>query len=145
MKIIETEVHISASPERVWDVLTDFEKFPEWNPFIRTVEGKVRVGARLTVRIATPSGKEMTFKPTVKSATEEKEFSWLGHFLFPGLFDGEHIFIIKSSEAGCVLLQQEKFGGLLVPLMWKSLGQDTRAGFEQMNQALKERAEKSGI
>ncbi len=83
----------------------------------------------------------MVFKPTVKSIVANKEFSWLGRFLFPGIFDGEHIFIIKPTESGCLLIQKEKFSGLLVPLLWSGLDKDTRAGFELMNKALKIRAE----
>ena len=32
---IEAEVLIHASPEATWAVLTDFDSYPEWNPFIR--------------------------------------------------------------------------------------------------------------
>ena len=39
------------------------------------------------------------------------------------------------------LTHSECFRGLLVPMLWKGLDTDTRAGFEQLNQALKARAE----
>ena len=42
-------------------------------------------------------------------------------------------------------VQREEFRGLLVPLFSRSLDTDTRRGFEAMNQALKERAEASGL
>lgn len=35
MKELFTEIEIKATPESVWQLLTDFEKYPEWNPFIR--------------------------------------------------------------------------------------------------------------
>ena len=145
MKVIETEIPISASPERVWAILTDLEKFSEWNPFITNIKGQSKVGERLTVHISPPNGKEMVFRPTVTSSIENKEFSWLGHFLLPGVFDGEHIFKIEPSESGSLLIQKENFSGLLVPLFWGSLNKNTRAGFEKMNQALKERVEDEGI
>ncbi|MFQ5793715.1 MAG: SRPBCC family protein [Candidatus Bipolaricaulia bacterium] len=46
MKEIQTEVEIDASAERVWQLLTDFAAFPEWNPFIRRASGKVKTGTR---------------------------------------------------------------------------------------------------
>ncbi len=95
----------------------------------------------MEVCISPPNGKEMIFRTTVKAVIENSEFSWLGRFIFPGIFDGRHIFTITKNENGCLLIQKEKFSGLLVPLMWNSLEKGTREGFELMNNALKQRAE----
>jgi Polyketide cyclase / dehydrase and lipid transport len=38
-KEIVTEIEINAAPSRVWQVLTDFEKYPIWNPFIKKITG----------------------------------------------------------------------------------------------------------
>ena len=141
MKFLKTEIKINASPERVWSILTDLEKYAEWNPFIKKAKGTVRAEQRLEVLISPPNGKEMLFKPVVKSVIENSEFIWLGRFLFPGIFDGEHIFNLESLDGQTLLVQKENFRGILVPMMWNSLDTDTRAGFELMNKALKERAE----
>ena len=44
---IRAETVIAAPPEAVWRVLTDFAAYPDWNPFIRSIEGKPWVGTRL--------------------------------------------------------------------------------------------------
>ena len=49
MRVLETEIHITASPERVWSVLMDFDRYPDWNPFIRRARGRVEVGEKLEV------------------------------------------------------------------------------------------------
>jgi len=68
--------------------------------------------------------------------------SWLGHLIIPGLFDGEHIFQIEPLGSGRVRFRQrEIFSGILVPLLKNSLETDTRRGFNEMNQKLKELAE----
>jgi hypothetical protein len=59
---------IDASPEDVWQVLTDFDAYPEWNPFIRSIQGNPEVGSRLSVRIEPPGAREMSFRPTVRAA-----------------------------------------------------------------------------
>jgi hypothetical protein len=60
----------------------------------------------------------------------------------PGLFDGEHIFEIEELERDRVLfIQREVFKGLLVPLLARSLDRDTQRGFEEMNRAVREKAE----
>ncbi len=145
MKELRTEIEINATAERVWQVLTDFASFPEWNPFIRRASGEARPGARLEVFIQPTGANGMTFRPTVLRAEQNRELRWLGRLLIPGLFDGEHIFTIESlGENQVRFVQQEKFRGLLVPLMARGLDRDTRRGFEEMNQAIKERAEQAG-
>ena len=142
MKEIHTEIEINAPAEKVWRVLTDFAAYPDWNPFVRRVEGEVRVGARLHVYIQPAGGKGMSFRPTVLVADHNRELRWLGHLWLPGLFDGEHSFSIEPLAEGHVrFVQRERFGGLLVPLLSKMLDGDTRRGFEEMNRALKLRAE----
>lgn len=125
--------------------LDKIRKYGEWNPFITKANGKVTKGEQLEVCISPPDGKKMTFKPTVKSAFENCEFSWLGRFLLPGIFDECHIFTITKNDEGCLFLQKEEFSGMLVPLVWGSVEKKTRTGFELMNNALKERAESENI
>jgi uncharacterized protein YndB with AHSA1/START domain len=43
-KSIKTEIVINASKEKVWHVLTDFKRYPQWNPFITSVEGELVKG-----------------------------------------------------------------------------------------------------
>ena len=60
----------------------------------------------------------------------------------PGLFDGEHVFTIEAlGENRVRFMQREIFTGVLVPLFARSLDTDTLRGFNEMNQALKGRAE----
>ena len=36
-KMVYTEIRINASIDKVWNVFTEFEKYPEWNPFIKSL------------------------------------------------------------------------------------------------------------
>jgi len=142
MKELHTEIEIDAPAERVWRLLTDFASYPRWNPFIRTISGRPIPGERLEVRLEPPGGRRMTFKPEVLEAEPERTLRWLGHLMVPGLFDGEHSFTIEPlAEDRVRFVQREAFKGLLVPLFARGLEANTRRGFEQMNGALKERAE----
>ena len=146
MKEIHTEIGIDASAEKVWQVLTEFADFPQWNPFVRSIEGELTTGSQLTVRLEPTGGKGMTFKPTVLKAEPAQELRWIGHLMFPGIFDGEHHFIIEAQDDKRVrLVQGERFTGILVPLMAAmGLFKNTQQGFEAMNRALKARAEEEG-
>ena len=143
MKQIFSEIEIDASAERVWKVLTDLSALPDWNPFIRSVEGNLNVGERLKVYIKASKGMGMSFKPTVLRAEPNRELRWIGRLLMPGLMDGEHSFVIEPLEGDHVrFVQSESFTGVLVPLM-SAMGvfKNAHIGFEEMNQALKRQAE----
>jgi hypothetical protein len=143
VKSLETEITIRGTPEQVWSVLTDFAKYPEWNPFVREASGEAKIGSRLTVRIEPPGGRPMTFRPIVREAVPGRELRWLGHLFIPGLFDGEHAFRLEPAGAGLTRFRQsEQFRGILVPLFPRAMYDRTRRGFEAMNRALKEQVEK---
>ncbi len=142
-KEIKTEITIDTTPERVWEVLTAFEKYPSWNPFIKSLEGEVKVGEKIVVRLEPPGAKGMTFKPKVLAFDQNKMFKWMGHLFFPGLFDGEHRFeLIDNGNGTTTFIQAEKFKGILVRMFSKMLDGSTLNGFKTMNLKLKEAAEK---
>lgn len=120
----------------MWDVLVDFPRYPEWNPFIVANAGEAVPGARLEVRLQPPGGRALTFRPRVVVATPAHELRWLGRILVPGLFDGEHSFVIEPRGPDrCRLVHGETFRGVLVPRLKRGLVA-TAEGFEQMNRAL---------
>jgi hypothetical protein len=143
-KRLRTEIEIDGSADQVWQVLTDFGAYPEWNPFIIEAAGTARAGERLTVRLQPPGGRAVTIRPTILQADPGKRLRWLGRILMPGVFDGEHSFAIEPITDNRVrFVQQEQFRGLLVGLLARSLDRHTLPGFEQMNQALRARVERN--
>lgn len=141
-KKLHTEITINATPERVWEILTDYKAYPIWNPFLKSLEGDVLVGKQIKVHITPPDGKAMMFKPRVISYEKNSELKWLSHLWIKGLFDGEHRFqLIRNSDNTTTFIHSEKFNGLLVSLFSKMIENNTRRGFEAMNRELKKLAE----
>lgn len=142
MRELVTTIAIDAPPERVWEVLTDFDRYAEWNPFMRVV-GRANEGARLTVELHPPEGRETAFRPTVTRSDYGRAFEWVGHLGVPGLFDGEHRFVLEPGADGerTTLTHAKTFRGVLSGVLYGMVGADTEAGFRQMNDALKARAE----
>lgn len=139
---IETAVEIDASPARVWAVLTDFARMASWNPFITSIAGNAAPGSRLSVTIAPPGKSAMRFRPTVLSVRPEGELRWRGRLLIPGVFDGEHYFLLEPlAEDKTRFTHGEKFSGFLVGLVRGTLAA-TEVGFQAMNAALKREAER---
>ena len=139
---LRSQVDIDASPEEVWGILTTFGAFPEWNPFIVSIQGEPAVGERLRARLQPPGGRGITLKPKVTAAEPGQTFAWLGRLGVPGVFDGAHRFELEPLAGGRTrLVQSEHFSGVLVPMVRRSLRTHTLAGFEAMNRALREQVE----
>ncbi|MFT6815679.1 MAG: hypothetical protein ACJAZ3_001590 [Sphingobacteriales bacterium] len=136
MQII-TNIEINASPSKIWSILSDFDKYPNWNPFVKSVLGKVKTGNKIKVNV-----QGMDFEPTILEFTKDKELRWKGQLLFKGLFDGEHSFKLVDLKNGSTRFEHsETFKGILVPLFKKKLQTDSKAGFIAMNEELKRLSE----
>jgi hypothetical protein len=137
MKEIRTQTSIKAAPEKIWKILTEFENYSAWNPFIQTIKGEKKPGGRLEVFIQPPGASGMKFKPKVLVFEKNQELRWAGKMFFKGLFEGEHYFLLHPNERGTTdFIHGEKFRGILVPFI-KGMLKKTREGFELMNQELK--------
>jgi hypothetical protein len=142
MKELYSVIEIDAPANKVWGILTDFDSYPDWNPFIRKLKGKAAEGQKIEAFLQPEGSTGMSFSPKILKVEPNKELSWLGRFLLPKIFDGEHIFEIAEIENDKTLfVQREKFKGILVPLVMKRIGKGIQKGFDEMNKALKERAE----
>lgn len=135
---ITTEMMIAADPSQVWTVLTDTPAYPEWNPFIVSVTGAIVVGGVLEVRMEPEKGKQMTFRPRVLVVRRNEELRWLGRFLLPRIFDGEHYFLLEAREGATRLVHGERFRGIG---LWLIAPERFRKNFDAMNRALKMRIE----
>ena len=141
---IKTEILIHATPEKVWAILTDFDNYKTWNPFIPSISGTVAVGSTITARLEPPGARAMTIRPEVLIFEKNKELRWIGHLVVPGLFDGEHSFELMDKGNGTTTFwQTERFTGILVPFFKKMLDTNTTDGFNLMNRNLKKLAEQN--
>jgi uncharacterized protein YndB with AHSA1/START domain len=48
MREIRTEIDIAAPVTKVWNILTDFNQWNEWNPIVNQASGLATSGAKLT-------------------------------------------------------------------------------------------------
>lgn len=143
MKVIETEIIINATQQHIWDVLMNHKAYSNWNPFIKSISGNAQAGNSIDVTIQPEGKKPMRFKPLVLKNEKLIEFRWKGHLFIKGLFDGEHYFKLEAiSESQTRFIHGELFSGVLVSVLLKMIGVNTKNGFESMNEALKKEAER---
>lgn len=141
--MIEATIVIQASRRRVWEVLTDFDAYERWNPFIIRAAGVAAKGGRLEVFIRPPGQAGMAFRPVLTAVEAGAALRWRGAVGATWLFAGAHSFELADDPSGGVrFTQSESFSGLLAPMLaTPAFLTAARQGFEAMNVALKERAE----
>ena len=138
MHEIVTRVEIAASPAEVWRALTEFTEYPRWNPVVRKISGPLAPGGVLSVLFRPNGSLPVWFRAMLTVVEPEVEFRWTGKMLATALFSGDHYFRLRPLGAGRMeLVQGEVFAGALAPLMYGLLHNYNRAGFVEMNAALK--------
>lgn len=136
---IRTSVEVAATPDQVWQVLVAFDRYSEWNPFIVAADGTPEPGNRVTLTMRA-GGKSFTVRPVVVARDERRALRWVGRLGAPGIFTAAHSHELERTDTGVRYVQRERFTGVLVPLLRKTLVA-TEVAFEAMNQALKRRVE----
>lgn len=136
---IRTEILLDAKQEDAWEILTNFDEYKEWNPFISFIEGKLATGNKLKVVLKQNSSSELKISPTVIEVVEGESFSWIGHLGIPYIFTGTHSFSLQyNGNKELFLIHSEKFQGILVWPLYSIISY-TINSFNSMNIALKKR------
>ncbi|MEV0402547.1 SRPBCC domain-containing protein [Actinoallomurus sp. NPDC050550] len=146
MRTIEAVTDVAASPQRVWEVLTDFPRYPMWTTYIRELRGRAEVDTRLRLVLGPPDRKPYVVDVPVLEATPGVRLAWAA--VIPGaawlphaIYTGVHEFLLAAQpDGGTRLTHREYFSGLLARLV-KEGPRGGDEGFEAFNQALKRRAE----
>ena len=134
-------VTIEAPVETVWRVLTDFDRYGEWNPFTPHVKAELTMGARVDMRVAMGALrlKQTEFicgiePPTRLAWRTTIGARWLLHAVREQRLD-------VLGDATCRYATSDEFRGLLMPVVILLSGGFARRGFNAVAVALKRRAE----
>ena len=138
LKELKAEVKINSSPETVWSVISDFSRYPDWNPIITQITGELKLGAKLEIHLTTVGGKSRIYYPEITKVESPIEIRWYGKFFFSGIFSGERILTIdKISDNEVNFINREIFSGIGVKFTPKKMENDILSSFESMNNSLK--------
>jgi uncharacterized protein YndB with AHSA1/START domain len=133
-----SEVEIRAEPRTVWQVLTDFERWPDWNPDVSSLalQGGASVGS--TFRWKTGSS-------TISSTIEEVDEPW--RIVWTGKTSGiraTHVHELESKNGSTVVRTEESFEGLPARLLrrrlQKTLDESLESGLRQLKGESERRA-----
>ncbi len=140
--LVTATTDIDTPAQVAWAVIADTGSYPDWNPFVRRLDGDLIVGQKIDVDLQLEGREPQRMSPKIVDVNAGRAFEWLGGFGFRGVFDGRHRFEIVPVDAGrCRLVQSEKLSGALVPFFRKMLTGPTPDAFVAYNDAFKQRVE----
>ena len=123
MPIYQTSFEINAPATRVWEVLTDFGSYPQWNPQIPRASANIVEGARIHLRLALPGRPAMDLSGIIEQARPCELLTWRGHVGAPWFFEGYRKFEIQPIAAGRVRVTHvEDIHGLAAPVFAVVMG-----------------------
>lgn len=141
MKVFTATTTIDASPDTLWQILTDGPHYPEWDPNVDKIEGRIAPGETIKVYSRLRPGK--AFKVKVTAFVPGRKMIWSSGMPL-GLFRGERSFLLEKEDDGTTrFILREEFSGLLLPLIGRALP-DLTPSFEAFAGGLKDRAETGG-
>ena len=131
-------IDIKASPARVWEVLSDFERWAEWTPSVRSIRrldaGALAVGCRL--KICQPKLPPALW--TVVDLVPGQGFTYTNRGLGVLVTAGHWI---APTEGGCRVTLNLRFSGLLSGLVVRLAKTITNRYLDLEAAGLKQRCE----
>ena len=141
MKHYTKSIEIAAPPGRVWAVMTDVERWPEWTPSMTSVtrldDGPLVVGSR--ARVKQPKLSSALFTVTdVTDTAARRSFTW--RMSAPGV-RGVATHVVEPAGAGARATLSVEFAGPLGGLVARLYGGLTERYLALEAEGLKRRAE----
>jgi hypothetical protein len=138
MKSFSSAIIIHASSDKIWAILIDGPNWPDWNPTVTKVEGKIALGEKITV--FAKGNSDRAFPLMVSEYVAKERMVWSGGMPL-GLFKGERTYTLtQQADESVEFTMREVFSGLMAPLITRSIP-DLQPAFDEFAAALKRRAE----
>jgi len=134
-KVFHVEIEIAAPPEAVWAVLTDTERYTEWNPTQVEVRGAHAVGSQLVAVFDAPEIEPFEVQLTVSEMDSPRLLRQGGGV--PGIITFDHRWMISPTEHGSLVVQHEVDRGIYL-LFWDSSW--IEPAYQRASEALRARA-----
>lgn len=130
------EIDIDVRPQVVWEVLTRFENWPNWNPDVKSMSfpGPLEAGAEFRWK-AGPG----TIVSTLERIEPPRYIAWRGRTL---TIDAYHQWWLEPRDGGTFVKTEESFYGLLARLLRSPLQKTLDKSFENGLERLKREAER---
>jgi hypothetical protein len=138
MKVFEATAVIGATPETIWEILTDAEKYTAWDSGILQLDGEIALGESIRLTAEVNPGRAFALK--VADFVPPERMTWVGGMPL-GLFRGLRDFQLAAEGNETRITVREEFTGPLLSLIGRGIP-DLTDSFHQFVQGLKSEAER---
>lgn len=134
MPVYTAEIWVDAPVDRVWDVLVDFDRYPEWNPFTPRVEATLQIGTpvALTTRLGWIT---LTQVESIREVVPRSRVVW-GDTLYLGSIRAERVQTLEAVDGGTRYRTVDRIEGFLGFVVAILFGSSLERGFSEMAEAL---------
>lgn len=133
---------IEAPAATIWDLLTDAERYADWNDAVISVEGPIELAA--TIKLVSTVDPKRTFKLKVREMRAPNHMVWTDGMPL-GLFKGERTYTVSDAGDGrSDFAMIEEFSGPLAALVTKAIP-DLTESFSTFADSLKTAAEAAAV
>lgn len=138
---IRYKQQVNASVSHVWSVITETEKYDEWNPFVRRCQSEFKVGSSIIMHVKLIPGILLRQKETILDNDFEALLSYGVNI--PFLLNSRRQHILTALKDGNSEYESTFIiKGLLAPAVKFMLEKRLRNGFSGMTDGLIKQAEK---
>lgn len=139
---IEHELTVNAPASRVWEVISDLDKYPEWNPFVTRCSSSKQPGDPIVMRVRVLPFYAQPQTEIVNENIEGEKFSYNMKPLPMGLLHSYRYHMITPvDDKQCTYKSSFALMGPFSFFVKFLLGGNLRRGFTEMSEAVKARAE----
>ena len=140
-RAVEHRIGVQAPAEIVWEVVSDFAAWHEWNPLYRKAEGQMKIGTALTLEQHMPGEPAKVIAPIVQDWVPYEQLHWRSKRVGGFVTAIRYLEIENMGPSNATFSNGELLIGLLLRLVGRDERRRMKAAFTQMGEAVRDRAE----
>ena len=131
----QAQIQIAATSERVWDLLSNIDRWPTWNSLVQSavLDGPLHPGSVFKWK-----SKGLSVVSTLREVVPNRRLTWTGKAFGTRAI---HSWDIEETDQGVVLRTAESFNGWLPQLMPKAMQRTLDETLPAWLKAIKSEAE----
>ena len=140
-RAVEHRIGVQAPAEIVWEVVSEFETWHQWNPLYRRAEGQMKIGTALVLEQHLPGEPPRVVQPVVQDWVPYEQLHWRSSRMGGFVTAIRYLEIENMGPENATFSNGELFMGLLLRLISRDERRRLKAAFTEMGEAVRDRAE----